>query len=100
MIEEAEKELEKVSKTYTESKQNLITAVRSLYQEVLEGETNAANRLKASERASDQLKIDQSKYAAGLLSSFRHYAGRKQFGKRRGKLRISSCQFGHKEDAV
>lgn len=69
MIEEAKKELEKVSKTYIESKQNLITAVRSMYQEVLEGETNAANRLKASERASDQLKIDQSKYAAGLLSS-------------------------------
>jgi len=68
MIEEAKKELEKVSKHILNP--NRINHCRTkLYQEVLEGETNAANRLKASERASDQLKIDQSKYAAGLLSS-------------------------------
>ncbi len=69
MIEEAEKELEKVSKAYMESRRALMTTVQSTYLEVLDGEANVANRLTATERAADQLKIDQSKYTAGLLSS-------------------------------
>lgn len=68
MITEAEKEWEKAQKNYLEQTQNYSSLVRSSYQELLESEASLSNWEKAKERAEEQLKIDQSKFAAGLLS--------------------------------
>lgn len=69
MLAEAQKGWEKAQMHYLEQKQSLSGLVRSAYQELLESETSLANWEKAQERASEQLKIDQSKFKAGLLST-------------------------------
>ncbi|NLJ80501.1 MAG: TolC family protein [Firmicutes bacterium] len=69
MTAAAEKEWLQADKTYRESRENLANVVRSAYQEILQREREAADRLAAKERAEAQLKIDESKYEAGLLSS-------------------------------
>lgn len=69
MIAEAEKAWQKSQKYYQESKQDLSSLVRNTYQELLESETTLANKGIAKDRADAQLKIDQSKYKAGLLST-------------------------------
>jgi outer membrane protein TolC len=69
MLAEANKEWGKAEKHYLEQKQNYSSLVRSAYQELLESEASLANWEKAKERAEEQLKIDQSKFKAGLLST-------------------------------
>lgn len=68
MLTDAEKDWEKAQKNYLEQTQNYSSLVRSSYQELLESEASLANWHKAKERAAEQLKIDRSKFEAGLLS--------------------------------
>lgn len=69
MLVEAAKMLAKATNRYEEEKQNYSNRVHSFYQELLESETSLANWERAKKRAEEQLKIDRSKYEAGLLST-------------------------------
>ena len=69
LLSEAEEVLTQLEKRYAAEKQNLINQVRGAYQELLESETSLVNWQKALERSKEQLRIDQSKFEAGLLST-------------------------------
>ena len=69
MLKEAAEKLDAATEAYESLRQELSTKVQNIYLEVLHNSLALERQAAAKTRAEEQLRVDGSKYAAGLLSS-------------------------------
>jgi outer membrane protein len=68
-LEDARRQFDAAAEAYNDLEQELVTKVQNAYQEILYNTLALERQAAAMARAADQLRIDDSKFAAGLLSS-------------------------------
>ena len=68
------------AEAYNDLEQELVTKVQNAYQEILYNTLALERQAAAMARAADQLRIDDSKFAAGLLSSLDIMRARAKLG--------------------